>query len=153
MAKKAKKKNKKAKTKNAKKDLKVIAKMMRHLDYCMMTTISDQGMTASRPMSNNGDVKYNGNSYFFTWEKSHLVKDLSGNSHVNLSFQGPKSLYLSISGRASLVRDKNDMKDHWVPDLETYFEDGLDTKGIVMIAVKAKRITYWQKEEEGEIVL
>lgn len=130
-----------------------MSKKMRDLDLCMMTTITKSGMTASRPMSNNGDVEYDGNSYYFTWEKSHLVKDLEKNNHVSLTFSGPKKLFLSVSGKAKLIRSKDKMAEHWVKSLDQWFKDGIDTKGVVMINVKAKRIKYWQEEDEGEIVL
>jgi general stress protein 26 len=133
--------------------LKKMSKMMRKLDLCMMTTITTNGMTASRPMSNNGDVEYDGNSYFFTWEKSHLVKDLKKNPHVNLSFNGKKKVYISVSGKAKLVTDRDVMEEHWTKDLEIWFKDGLDTKGLVMIQVIASRLKYWEGEDEGEVVL
>ncbi|MBC7387424.1 MAG: pyridoxamine 5'-phosphate oxidase family protein [Cryobacterium sp.] len=137
----------------AKKSLKEISKKMRNVDLCMMTTITSSGMTASRPMSNNGDVEYDGNSYFFTWEKSRLIKDLKKNNHVNLSFKGKKDLFISVAGKAKLVHSRTKMEKHWVKDLDVWFEDGLDTPGIVMIHVLAKHVKYWQKEEEGEVKL
>ena len=137
----------------AKKTLKDISKKMRDLDLCMMTTITKNGMTASRPMSNNGDVEYDGNSYYFTFEKSRLVKDLEKNKHVTLTFTGAKKLFLSVTGKAKLVRSKDKMAEHWVKSLDQWFKDGIDTKGVVMIHVNAKRIKYWQEEQEGEVVL
>lgn len=133
--------------------LKSISKKMKKLDLCMMTTVTSKGMTASRPMSHNGDVNFKGFSYFFTWEKSQLVKDLTKNTHVNLAFIGKKKLYISVTGKAKLIRKTELMKDHWNKDLEVWFKDGLETPGIVMIEVKAARLKYWQDEEEGEVVL
>ncbi|HVG42869.1 MAG TPA: pyridoxamine 5'-phosphate oxidase family protein [Chitinophagaceae bacterium] len=133
------------------KTLSAVAKKMKKLDICMMTTQTKSGQLASRPMSNNGDVKYNGNSYFFTYDKSKSVKDITENPEVNLSFSGPEDLYISIVGVAKLIRAKETMEEHWLKELEQWFKDGLDTKGIVMIHVKAKRIKYWQNEDEGEV--
>ena len=45
------------------------------------------------------------------------------------------------------------MEEHWVSDLDQWFEDGLDTPGVAMVIVKAKRIKYWQGEDEGEVKL
>ena len=59
------------------KSLKDIAARMRGLDLCLLTTVSDHGRLASRPMSNNGEVDYDGTSYFFTWQDSRMVRDLS----------------------------------------------------------------------------
>jgi general stress protein 26 len=137
----------------AKTSLKEVSKKMKNLDLCMMTTVTKNGMTAARPMSNNGDVDYDGNSYFFTWNKSQLVKDLKKDSHVSLSFNGAKKLFVSVSGKAKIIKDQSKMEPHWVPDLEKWFENGIETPGLVMIQVKAKHIKYWQGEEEGEVKL
>jgi len=42
---------------------------MRKLDFCMMTTQSDKGMRA-RPMSNNGEVEFDGDVWFFSAPKA-----------------------------------------------------------------------------------
>jgi general stress protein 26 len=76
----------------AKKSLHEVSQKLRNLDLCMMTTIT----------KNNGDVEYDGNSYFFTWRKSRLAKDLKKNSHVNLAFNGKKALFVSVAGKAKL---------------------------------------------------
>lgn len=140
----------------AKKTLKKITEMMRDLDPCMMTTITKNGMAASRPMSNNSDVKFDGTSYFFTWAKSQLAKDIAKNSHVNLSFTGAKKfkkLFVSVSGKAKLIKDKTLMREHWTKDLEIWFDKGVDTPGIVMIEVDAKKAKYWHGGDEGELSL
>ena len=51
----------------ADKTLKDVAELMKDIDLCMLTTTTENGALASRPMSNNGEVEYDGNSYFFTW--------------------------------------------------------------------------------------
>lgn len=137
----------------ADKTLKDVSKIMRKLDLCMLTTTTSHGMLASRPMSNNGDVEYDGNSYFFTWKNSRSVQDIEKDNHVNLTFQGKNDIFISVSGKASLVTSREKMEEHWLDELDKWFENGLDTSGIVMIVVKADRVKYWQNEEEGEVKL
>ena len=48
----------------APKTLQYISNKMKSIDLCTMTTKSTRGALTSRQMSNNGDVKYDGNSYF-----------------------------------------------------------------------------------------
>lgn len=136
-----------------KNNLKDISSKMRNLDICMMTTHSRNGVLASRPMSNNGDVEYDGNSYFFTYKESDVVEHIEANDNVNLSFCGQKNLYISVVGKAKLTEDKTELKEHWVKELNNWFKDGLETPGITMIHVKAITIKYWQGEDEGEVNL
>lgn len=137
----------------AKNNLSDISSKMRKLDICMLTTQTSDGDLISRPMSNNGDVEYDGNSYFFTFEESHAVKDIKENPQISLNFEGDKNLYISLSGKAKLITNKEKLKQHWLDELKQWFPQGIDTPGIVMIHVKAKRIKYWQNEEEGEVKL
>ncbi|WP_031530550.1 pyridoxamine 5'-phosphate oxidase family protein [Dyadobacter crusticola] len=135
------------------KTLKDVAEIMKDLDICMLTTTTSNGMLVSRPMSNNRQVEYDGNSYFFTWEGSRMVSDIEMDSGVNLSFNGDNDIFISIAGKADVTRTREKMEEHWVEELEAWFEDGLDTPGIAMISVAAKQIKYWQGEEEGELKL
>ena len=137
----------------AKVSMKALSKKMRNLDYCMMTTATAGGALSSRPMSNNGEVDYDGTSYYFTFDQSRTVADIRRNDKVSLAFQGTqsKSFSVSVEGKAKLVEDKKQMADHWTPDLDRWFKDGLDTPGIVMIQVDAKRIHYWAGEDDGEV--
>jgi len=128
-----------------------VSKKMKELDICLLSSQTDEGEINARPMSNNGDVEYDGNSFFFSSEDSHVVKEIEENSHVSLSFNGKKDLYIAVIGEAELVRDRDEMKEHWNKDLEKWFEDGLDTPGIVMIHVAASRIRYWEGKDQGEI--
>ena len=133
--------------------LKEVSEKMRKLDICMLTTKTQGGLVTSRPMSNNGEVEYDGNSWFFTFEQSRTVKDIGENPEVNLNFNGPKDLYISLTGKAKLVKDKAQLKEHWLDELKQWFPDGIETPGIRLIHVKADRIKFWQKEEEGEVEL
>ena len=137
----------------ADKTLKEVSKIMRDIDLCMLTTTSSHGALVSRPMSNNGEVEYEGTSYFFTWEKSRTVGDIEKNNHVNLTFQGKKDIFVSVAGKAKLITSKEKMQEHWLKELDQWFEQGLDTPGVVMIEVQADRIKYWQNMDEGEVKL
>lgn len=138
----------------AKTSMKKLSTMMKGIDLCMLTTVNGRGAPLSRPMSNNGQVDYDGTSYFFTDKKALMVRELQKNPSVGLTFTQSGLLsktFISVTGKASLTNDKLEMQKHWSPDLEVWFKDGLDTKGIMMIEVKAKHIKFWKNNEEGEL--
>lgn len=128
-----------------------LSKRMREIDIAMLTTHTEDGELASRPMSNNGDVEYDGTSYYFTEDDSRMIDDIERNPKVLLSFQGKDGLFIAAQSEASIVRDKEDFKEHWTDNLDQWFEDGVNTKGVVMIKVSAKRIDFWDGEENGEV--
>ena len=133
--------------------LSTITRHMRKLDICMMVTVSKRGPLNSRPMSNNKDVNYKGDSWFFSYSNTQKVRDLEANKNVILNFEGEKDLFISISGKAKLIRDKKMFEKHWVDSLNQWFKDGVDTKGLVLIQVTGSKLHYWQREKEGEINL
>lgn len=134
-----------------------LSKKMAKLDFAMMSTIALDGGLTSRPMSNNGDVEYEGVSYFFAYKDSPNVTELRTDSHVGLSYTGAVGmlggppLFVEVEGLASLVEDKAAFADHWTKDLDRYFPDGIDTPGVVMIQVRAESIRYWDGGDEGTI--
>jgi general stress protein 26 len=143
----------------AQKSLADISKKMSGIDIAMLSTKTENGQIASRPMSNNGDVEYDGDSYYFTWEQSRLVDDVKRDAQVSLAFsQAPGllaggGLYVAVEGRADIIRDKTQFEAHWNADLDSWFEQGVDTPGIVMVKVHAERIAYWDGQDQGEIIL
>lgn len=130
-----------------------LSKRMREIDIAMLTTHTEDGELAARPMSNNGDVEYDGTSYYFTEEDSRMIDDIERNPKALLSFQGKDGFFIAAQSEASVIRDKKEFKEHWTDNLNQWFEDGIDTKGLVMIKVSATRIDYWDGEENGEVTL
>lgn len=141
------------------KTLEDLAKAMKDIDFTMLSTRAEGGQIAARPMSNNGDVEYDGDSWFFAMEDTTAVQDIERDSRIGLSLQGNKSLlgapgiFIAIEGQGQVVRDKALFEEHWVKDLERWFKDGVDTPGLVLIKARADRIHYWDGEDQGELTL
>jgi general stress protein 26 len=136
-----------------------ISEKLADIDFAMLSTYTDSGDIAARPMSNNGDVEFDGDSYYFSYQQTRTVSDIKRNPKVSLSFQANKSLLgkpgimISVQGNAQLIHEKNVFEAHWTSDLDRWFPQGTDTPGIVMIKISAHRIHYWDGEEQGEVTL
>ena len=78
----------------ARQKLILIAKKMKDLDICMMSTNGSRGVVNTRPMSNNRDVKYNGESFFFSSMDTRKVNDIKRSASVSLSFTGSGGSYI-----------------------------------------------------------
>ena len=142
-------------------DLKLqdISEKMRDIDFTILSTRTEGGQIAARPMSNNRQVEFDGDSYFFTCEDTGTVRDIRSDPNVGLSLQsksgllGLKPFFITIEGRAELIQDKGRFAKHWTKDLDAWFKDGIDTPGLTMIKVNAARLHYWDGFDEGEINL
>jgi general stress protein 26 len=138
------------------KTIEEIAERMAGIDIAILSTHTDAGQIANRPMSNNGDVQFDGTSYYFTFEQARTVADIEANPKVALGFTGAggifsDAIYVAVEGNAELIRDKAEFRKHWTSDLDRWFDKGVDTPNIVLIKVTAARITYWDGEDEGEV--
>lgn len=138
-------------------DLKDVAGTLKDVDFVMLNTHTDGGQIAGRPMSNNRDVEYDGDSWFFVDQESRIFEDVTRDPKVTLSVQGNKGLlgkppvFLSIEGAAEIVKDQGALAQHWTSDLDRWWPEGPKTPGVALIKVRATRIHYWDGEDQGEV--
>ena len=136
-----------------------ISEKMRDIDFAVLSTRTEGGAVAGRPMSNNRQVDYGGDSFFFTCEDARTVSDIRRDPNVGLTYHsksgmlGMKPFFITVEGRAELIQDKAAFAEHWTKDLDAWFKQGVDTPGLVMIRVEAERLHYWDGYEEGELRL
>jgi general stress protein 26 len=136
-----------------------ISEKMRDIDFAILSTRTSGGAIAARPMSNNRQVEFDGDNFFFTLQDTGTVRDITADPNVGLSFQGRsgalgmKPFFITIEGHAELIRDKSQFAEHWTKDLDEWFKDGVDTPGLVLVKVHADRLHYWDGYREGEIDL
>src|SRR4051812_47163341 len=87
-------------------DIRKLWSMIKDIRVAMMTTIDDDGTLRSRPMMGK-QPEFDGNLWFFTSADSHKVEEVNQHRRVNLSYADPDNQnYVSVSGTAGLVRDK-----------------------------------------------
>ena len=134
-----------------------LAQKIGKIDFTMLVTKAEDGTLAARPMSNNGEVDADGDSYYFTWDQSRMAADIRRDPKVGLTFQGSAGLlgkpplFVSVEAYAELISDRAAFEAHWNTDLDRWFENGADTPGVVMIKAHATRIHYWDGTEDGEV--
>lgn len=134
-----------------------LSEAMAKIDFAMFTTRSENGDLASRPMSNNGEVEWSGDSFYFSWNSARTISDIERDAKVSLSFQGSAHLlgkpplFIAIEGHATLIRDKARFAEHWHKSLDRWFPDGMDTDGVVLIQVHANRAHFWDGEDNNEV--
>lgn len=125
-------------------DYEKLREMIKDIDLCMLTTVDESDELHSRPMSLNSDVDEQGNLWFFTSSASHKASEIERTPNVNVSFIDTKQQhYVSISGMAELVHDKQKIKELWKPVLKAWFPDGPDQPDVALLKVKMTKAEYW----------
>ena len=126
------------------KDVEKIRSLIKAIDFCMLTTVDEAGKLHSRPMSVNGHVESNGDLWFFTSDKSHKVDEVAARPEVNVAFADPgHQNYVSMAGRAEVVKDRSKIKELWQPHLRAWFPDGPDQPDVALLKVHVDHAEYW----------
>ena len=136
-------------------DLGSVAQLLKKLDICMLTTRAADGALHGRPMSNNGDVEYDGDSWFFAFRDSRKVREIDADPRAELAFiDTPNGTWVNVEGTASVIRDDPERKRKlWQDDLKRWFADGPDDPNVVLIKVSARHIDAWSGEDEYSLDL
>lgn len=125
-------------------DFEKLREMIKEIDFCMLTTVDENNDLHSRPMSLNSEVDHEGNMWFFTSSDSHKVSELTRTPKCNASFSKPDdNRFVSITGKAELVTDKQKIKELWKPELKIWFPEGPDQADIALLRVGIEKAEYW----------
>lgn len=119
-----------------------LKELIEGIDFCMLTTI-DGGHLRSRPMSTQ-QFEFDGDLWFFTSDQTHKVTEIQKDARVNVSYSKPDDdSYVSVSGRAEMVKDKAKIAELWNPILNAWFPDGLNDPSLCLLKVSVEQAEYW----------
>ena len=116
--------------------------LIKDVGIALMVTSTDEGMRG-RPMAaiNKG---FDGQLWFATRDDAPKTDEIANESHVLLAYSEPKSQnYVSVAGRARIVRDAGKVKELWSEGLRVWFPKGPDDPGISLICVEVDSAEYW----------
>jgi general stress protein 26 len=124
-------------------NMKRLATMIRGVKVAMLTTQGRDGSLHSRPMATQ-EVEFDRILWFFTAADSVKAAEIHAHPRVNLSYVSTQDhFYVSLSGRAELLRDEEKMKELWSPACRTWFPKGLDDPDLVLLRVDVELAEHW----------
>ncbi|WP_165250884.1 pyridoxamine 5'-phosphate oxidase family protein [Paludisphaera soli] len=130
-----------------------VAMMIRGIKVAMLATASPDGGLHSRPMATQ-EAEFDGTLWFFTRTSSAKVDEILGDAEVNVSYASPEDhRYVSLSGRASIVREPEKLRELWSPANRIWFARGLDDPDLALLRVDVRIAQYWDMLAGGMIVL
>ncbi len=127
---------------NKQESIEKIRELTHGIDFCMLTTM-DGGYLRSRPMSTQ-KFEFDGDLWFFTSNNTHKVEEIEKDGRVNAAYSDPgDNVYLSVSGRAEVVKDKAKIEELWSPILKAWFPEGLDDPSLCLLKIGVEQAEYW----------
>jgi len=127
---------------NPSENLKKLADKISKIETAMLVTAEQDGSLRARPMQ---ALKLDGNAlWFLTGSNSSKSSEIKNESHVNLSFADESSkLYVSVSGIATVNRDRQKIEELWSEPFKAWFPEGKDDPNIAVIRVEITQAEYW----------
>lgn len=115
--------------------------LLEGFETAVLITSEGEGLHA-RPMA-VADVDDNCDLWFITGDKTAKVREIARESRVQVVCQNGWRSCVSISGYASIVKDGAKIRELWKASYRTWFPEGADDPGIVLIHVRGEHAEYW----------
>jgi general stress protein 26 len=126
-----------------------VAEMVGEAKFAMLTTSEKDGTLRSRPMATM-QLDREGNLWFFTSLSSSKIAETQRDQQVNLSYaRTDKQDYLSVSGAAELVHDKEKIQALWSPWVKPWFPKGPDDPDLALLKVSIMEAEYWDAPDSA----
>jgi len=128
-----------------------IAALINEIDICLFATRGDDGQLHSRPMSNNGQVEWDGQSWFFAPTDGRLVTELRADPAAVAAYRAEGGFaFVSVSGRATIETDPELKERYWLDDLERWFPNGPADPNVALIRLDAEEAQWWTEDGDGK---
>jgi general stress protein 26 len=129
-----------------------LKELLEGIDFCMLTTI-DGGVLRSRPMSTQ-QFEADGDLWFFTSDNTHKVEEIEKDNRVNVAYSKPDdNTYVSVSGRAELLKDRAKIEELWNPIHKAWFPEGKDDPHLALLRVEVEQAEYWESSSSTLVQL
>lgn len=127
-----------------------LAELIRKYDTALLTTRGPDGHYHTRPMAIQ-QREFDDEIWFATSSRSEKTEDIRNDEHCAVSFfkgdRGPT--YVSMSGLADLVHDREKIRQLWDPTWKAWFPEGRDSEDLVLIRFRPEHAE-WVHPKTGK---
>ena len=134
--------------------------LIEEIEVAMMTTRNADGHLESRPMATQKRAA-GADLWFVTAEATAKLADLERDPHVNLAYYKDRTReYVSVSGVATLSRDRAKIHELYAPDWKVWFPKGDDPRDgtpddprFVLIGIEVHSAVFLEVNKPAPVVL
>jgi general stress protein 26 len=124
-----------------------LAAKIKDVRFPMFTWQDPQGHLLSQPMTRQ-QVDDEGGIWFYTSTMTSLWECIAQHPQVNLGFADQEhSLYVSVSGTAERVVDREQIHAMWNTGVQAWFPAGPEDEHVVLIRVDPHSAEYWDSND------
>ena len=120
-----------------------LSELTKDIKFCMLTTTDIEGLLRSRPLTTQS-AGLEDCLWFFISAAGTLSDELRNSPNVNLSYTDPNhNRYVSVSGKAEVIRDRAKAEKMWNPTFKAWFPEGLDDPNLALLKIEVEQAEYW----------
>lgn len=120
-----------------------VLELLKDMRVGMLATRHDSGLMHARPMSTNL-AEFHGEIWYLTSARSEKVADIERHAEVLVTYADPrKDHYVSVTGKATVVRDRAKLHELWTEIARVWFPKGEDDPDLCAIRVDVDSVEYW----------
>lgn len=129
--------------------------LIKDIRFAMFTTRHANGHLHSRPMTTQNSRRDEDDTlWFFMSRSSDPVEDLQREPAVNVAYGDPhKDAWVSVSGTASVVDDRERKQQLWSKMTEAWFPKGIDDPDLALVKVSITHAEFWHVKESKPVQL
>jgi general stress protein 26 len=127
--------------------------LVKHNNTCLFITQVTDTPPHARPMATQ-QVDEEGNFWFLSGDDSDKNSEVMEDSQVQLFYSNPAAAeFMTVSGNASISRDKNKIKELWNSIAKAWFKGGKDDPRLTLIKVTPEEAYYWDTKSNKMVAL
>lgn len=116
---------------------------LREFDTVMVSTVAENGSIHARPMA-LAEVDEAGFVWFATAGESEKTDEVRSDARALVTAQG-KSKYVSLSGTATVIHDRDRIRSLWKESWKAWFPKGKDDPSLVLLRLQPEAGEYWDQ--------
>lgn len=129
-----------------------VVELLKGIRVAMLATRGEAGTFHARPMA-TAQATFDGDLWFFTDIHSPKVDEIDRDPQVLLTFADESSqVYVSVSGRAEVVRDTAKAKELWSEAARVWFPKGPDDPSLGLVRVTVDVAEYWDSPSSAMVM-
>jgi len=119
-----------------------VHELLQSFHTAMLITHAGKDSMHARPM----EIAHAGGDcdvWFYTDTHSPKTREIRQEDSILLTFQKDHQKYLTISGTADLVTDREKIKSFWKEPFRVWFPEGSDDPNLMLVHIVPKQAEFW----------
>ncbi|MCC6557454.1 MAG: pyridoxamine 5'-phosphate oxidase family protein [Polyangiaceae bacterium] len=122
-----------------------LRELIRGMGTVMLVTATPEGQLRGRPMAVQDPSEEPGSDlWFVTSEEAATVEEIAREQEVALCCLRGDQVYLSISARAFIERDRSEIQRLWRPDWQAWIPGGPDDPHAALLKLTVEHAELWE---------